>query len=196
MGPTGILCIQRTMRKGRQYGIVTGAGAALSDLFYALITGLGMFSLVGFIEDKSILFWLKLIGSVMLFIFGIWTLRSDPRKFMRNDNENKPKGTLLQNFVTSFLVTLSNPLIIFLFIALFNMLTFVVPENIFGMLVGYAAIVAGAMMWWYGLTYVLTRAKQNFGLHGIHRFNQAIGVVVITISICYAIMTVFHLSFY
>ena len=36
MGPVGILCIQRTLQKGRSYGIVTGAGAALSDLFYAL----------------------------------------------------------------------------------------------------------------------------------------------------------------
>ena len=42
MGPVGILCIQRTMKKGRIYGIVTGAGAALSDFLYALITGLGM----------------------------------------------------------------------------------------------------------------------------------------------------------
>ena len=32
MGPVGILCIQRTMQKGRNYGIVTGAGAALSDI--------------------------------------------------------------------------------------------------------------------------------------------------------------------
>lgn len=38
MGPVGILCIQRTIQKGRTYGIVTGAGAALSDIIYALIT--------------------------------------------------------------------------------------------------------------------------------------------------------------
>ena len=42
MGPVGILCIQRTLKKGRWYGFVTGIGASLSDIIYALITGLGM----------------------------------------------------------------------------------------------------------------------------------------------------------
>ena len=42
MGPVGILCVQRTLNKGRWYGFVTGVGATASDLFYALITGLGM----------------------------------------------------------------------------------------------------------------------------------------------------------
>ena len=42
MGPVGILCVQRTLNKGRWYGFVTGLGATASDLFYALITGLGM----------------------------------------------------------------------------------------------------------------------------------------------------------
>ena len=42
MGPVGILCIQRTLNKGRWYGFVTGIGAAISDTIYALIVGLGM----------------------------------------------------------------------------------------------------------------------------------------------------------
>ena len=32
MGPIGMLCIQRTLNKGRWHGFVTGLGAALSDL--------------------------------------------------------------------------------------------------------------------------------------------------------------------
>ena len=42
LGPVGVLCIQRTLNKGRWYGFVTGLGAALSDIGYALITGYGM----------------------------------------------------------------------------------------------------------------------------------------------------------
>ena len=41
MGPVGVLCVQRTLNKGRWYGFVTGCGAALSDIIYAGITGLG-----------------------------------------------------------------------------------------------------------------------------------------------------------
>lgn len=77
MGPVGILCIQRTIQKGRPYGIVTGAGAALSDIFYALITGLGMSFVMDFIGEKQNIFWLKLAGSVMLFIFGLYMFRTE-----------------------------------------------------------------------------------------------------------------------
>ena len=42
MGPVGVLCIQRTLNKGRIYGLVTGTGAALSDILYALLTGYGL----------------------------------------------------------------------------------------------------------------------------------------------------------
>lgn len=198
MGPVGILCIQRTIRKGRVYGLVTGAGAALSDLFYALFTGLGLSVIMTFIENPTTLFWLKLIGSGMLFIFGVWTLRTDTIKIVRPPQNSTSKGTLLQNFITSFLLTFSNPLIIFLFIALFNMLTFVIPSTnyIFGMLAGYVSIVCGAMLWWYGLTYILTKARGSFGVRGIYRLNQTIGWIVVVAAVAYAVLTLFHLSLY
>ena len=42
MGPVGVLCVHRTLNKGRWYGFVTGVGAALSDIVYAGIAGYGM----------------------------------------------------------------------------------------------------------------------------------------------------------
>ena len=38
MGPVGVLTIQRTLKKGRWYGLVTGLGAAVSDIIYAMVT--------------------------------------------------------------------------------------------------------------------------------------------------------------
>ncbi len=194
MGPVGILCIQRTIQKGRAYGIATGAGAALSDIIYAIMTGLGMSFVKDFIDDKENPFWLKLMGSVMLLLFGIYMFRSDPRKAMRPKATSK--GSLAHNFTTAFLVTLSNPLIIFLFLALFNALSFVIPGNIFGQCVGYLSIVAGAMLWWLGLTYVINRMRRNFGIRGIQRLNRTIGCIVLAASLLYALMTLFELSLF
>ena len=42
LGPIGVLVIQRTLNKGRKAGLVTGLGAAISDIIYALISGLGL----------------------------------------------------------------------------------------------------------------------------------------------------------
>ena len=194
MGPVGILCIQRTLNKGRWFGFVTGVGAAASDIFYALITGLGMSFVMDFINNEHNKYLLQISGSIMLFIFGIYMYRTDPRKCLRPVSTKK--GTLLHNFSTAFLVTLSNPLIIFLFIALYNMLTFVIPGNFLGQCVGYISIVGGAMLWWLGLTYVINRMKQNFGVRGILRLNRTIGTIVLIASVIYAIMTLFHLSIY
>lgn len=196
MGPVGILCIRRTLQKGREYGIATGAGAALSDLFYALVTGAGMLPLMmEFIDNEQNLFYLKIVGAAMLFAFGVWMWRTDPRKGYR-PSQSENKGTLLSNAISAFGLTISNPLIIFLFIALFNMFTFVIPGNWYGTALGYASIVAGAMLWWYGLTYVITRMKSKFDLHGILMLNRIIGTIVLTVAVLYAAMTIFHLSIY
>ena len=74
MGPIGILVVQRTLKKGRWYGFATGVGAALSDIVYAVITGLGMSLVLDFIEKPSTLLYLRLGGSIMLFFFGLWSL--------------------------------------------------------------------------------------------------------------------------
>ncbi|RRD79314.1 lysine transporter LysE [Alloprevotella sp. OH1205_COT-284] len=192
MGPVGILCIQRTMHKGRNFGLATGAGAALSDFLYALITGSGMLFVMDFIERPEIIFWLKLGGSIILFIFGLHTLLSNPIKAIRQPSGKK--GTLFHNFITSFFVTLSNPLIILLFIALYAQLTFTVPSNPFGVACGYLSIIGGAMLWWLGLTYLVTRMKTTFGLRGMFFLNRTIGTIVVVVSVFYAMTTVFRIS--
>lgn len=192
MGPTGILCIQRTINKGRDYGLATGAGAATSDLFYAIITGLGMSYVIDYIERPEIIFWLKVAGSFLLLIFGIITYRSNPTKKIHQPSGQK--GTLLNNYASAFFLTVANPLIIFLFIALFAQFTFVVPTNLIGVLFGYLSIIAGAMLWWGGLTYLLTRMKHSIGDKGLIMMNRVIGGIVIFASVVYAFTTIFKIS--
>ena len=192
MGPTGILCIQRTMNKGREYGLATGAGAATSDLLYAIITGLGMSFVMDFIEQPENIFWLKVAGSALLLIFGIHTFRSNPGQKMHTPSGQK--GTLLNNYFSAFLVTFANPLIIFLFIALFAQFTFVVPTNILGVLFGYLSIIGGAMLWWGGLTFALTKMKHSVGTDRLKLMNRIIGSIVIAASVIYAFTTIFKIS--
>ena len=71
MGPVGVLCVQRTLNKGRWYGFVTGIGAAASDFIYALITGFGMSFVMELVTEPKTLFALKIFGSILLLLFGI-----------------------------------------------------------------------------------------------------------------------------
>lgn len=98
MGPIGMLCIQRTLNKGRWHGFVTGLGAALSDVIYAALTCLGMGVVVNFVEANQAP--LQLIGSIVLGIFGYYIFQSNPTrnlKKQREKNYRSPK-TLLQLF--------------------------------------------------------------------------------------------------
>ena len=181
MGPVGILCVQRTLNKGRWYGMVTGIGAAVSDILYAGITGFGMAFVMDFINNDQNKFYLQIIGSVVLLAFGIFTWRTDPTKNMHQSGLQR--GSLWYNMWTAFLVTFSNPLIVFLFMGLFAQFAFVIPEHPFEMLVGFASIVGGALLWWYGLTWLVDKIRTIFQDDGIRIINQIIGVVVIVFSV-------------
>lgn len=128
MGPVGILCVQRTQKKGRWYGFATGVGASISDLIYALISGFGMSFVVNFINNPVYKFYLQLAGGVMLLVFGLISFFSNPLK-NAHEGGQKEKGTLIHNGVTAFLITFSNPLIILLFIALFAQFNFIIPKE-------------------------------------------------------------------
>ena len=172
MGPVGVLCLQRTLNKGR---------------FYGLVTGFGMSFVMDFITNERNMFILQLIGSAMLLVFGIMTYRSNPRKSFRP--VPKKKGTLVHNFVTSFLLTLSNPLIIFLFIALFARFAFIIPNHPVEQGVGYASIVGGAIIWWVLLTYIINKVRTRFEVKGVKILNHTIGIIVILASIAGFVFT-------
>lgn len=191
MGPVGVLCVQRTLNKGRWYGFVTGVGAAMSDMIYAAITGFGMSFVMDFLSNQQTRMYLQIVGSVMLLVFGIFTYKSDPTKKIHNSG--KGKGTLLHNGVTAFLVTFSNPLIIFLFLACYAQFAFVMPNHPFEMFVGFLSIIAGALLWWFGLTWLIDKIRGKFDNNGIHLINQVIGAVVVLCSVIMFLGTVTNL---
>ena len=192
MGPVGVLCVQRTLNKGRWYGFVTGLGATTSDLIYALITGFGMSFVMDFIDNPQYKFGLQIFGSILLFCFGYYCYRSDPRKKV-HASKKKQKGTLVHNFVTAFIVTFSNPLIIFLFLAMFAQFAFIVPEHPMEMSLGYVSIVGGALLWWYGLTWLVDKVREIFSMDTIVIINRIIGTTVMVFSAAIFIGTAFNL---
>ena len=191
MGPVGILCVQRTLNKGRWYGFVTGIGAAVSDIIYAGITGFGMAFVMDFVNNDQNKFYLQIIGSALLLAFGVYTYRIDPTKNMRKSGMQR--GTIWYNTWASFIVTFSNPLIIFLFMALFAQFAFVIPDHPFEMFIGFASIVAGALLWWYGLSWLVDKVRTIFNAQGIRIINRIIGAVVIIFSVVSLFGTVTNL---
>lgn len=191
MGPVGILCVHRTLNKGRWYGFATGIGATISDVFYALLAAFGMGFIMDFIEDPTYNFILQIVGSVVLLGFGVYCVISNPTKNMHKSGNKR--GTLLHNGVTGFAVTVSNPLIIFLFIAALAQFALIQPKRLFETIVGFCCIPIGALLWWYGLTWLIDKARGKFDDNGILIINKIIGSVVILFSVIMLFGTVFNL---
>ena len=144
-----------------------------------------------FVNNDQNKFYLQIIGSVLLLGFGLYTYRSDPTKNMRQSGMQR--GTFWYNTWTAFLVTFSNPLIIFLFMALFAQFAFVIPDHPFEMFVGFASIVGGALLWWYGLSWLVDKVRTIFDAQGIRIINRVIGAVVTIFSIVSLFGTVTNL---
>jgi threonine/homoserine/homoserine lactone efflux protein len=144
-----------------------------------------------FVNNDQNKFYLQIIGSVLLLGFGLYTYRSDPTKNMRQSGMQR--GTFWYNTWTAFLVTFSNPLIIFLFMALFAQFAFVIPDHPFEMFVGFASIVGGALLWWYGLSWLVDKVRTIFDAQGIRIINRVIGAVVTIFSVVSLFGTVTNL---
>ena len=173
MGPIGMLCIQRTLNKGRWHGFVTGLGAALSDVIYAALTCLGMGVVVNFVEANQAP--LQLIGSIVLGIFGYYIFQSNPVRNLKKQREKKLSFT--QDFITAFLLTFSNVLIVLLYIGLFARFGFWL------LVVGIVSIGIGAILWWFGITYIIAKLRKWFNVRGIWLLNRIVGSVIIILSI-------------
>lgn len=180
MGPIGMLCIQRTLSKGRWHGFITGLGAMVSDIVYAILTSLGMGVVVNFVEANQAP--LQLGGSLVLAVFGYYIYQSNPVKNLRKQKERRLSFT--QDFITAFLLTFSNVLIVLLYIGLFARFGFILPDHSVGMIVGGVGCIGiGAVCWWLFITYIVSKLRKWFNDRGIWLMNRIVGSIIIALSI-------------
>lgn len=195
LGPVGVLCIRRTLNKGRWHGFMTGVGASVSDLVYAAITIYGMSFVFDFINNAQNMFVLQLVGSALLFGFGIHTFLTNPHSYRANPMDRLSsypvtKSKLAYHFATGFALAIGNPLIILMFVALFARMSFVLSELALGeRVVGYAAIWAGALTWWFCITWLVNKLGTRFDVRGIWILNRVIGSMVMLFGVVGAVYT-------
>ncbi len=180
LGPIGVLVIQRTLNNGRNAGILTGFGAAVSDLIYALISGLGLSFIVDFITSNGSS--LQIVGSIIILIFGIYLWRKNPVKDL--DPNQSSKSSYFKYFITGMILTLSNPMIIFFYLALFARTNFLLfAHNASDYCIGYLSIAAGALSWWVFITWIMNKVRAHFKLRSLFLVNKIIAIVMIIVSI-------------
>lgn len=181
LGPIGMLCMQRTLNRGRRYGIATGLGATASDLFYTVVALFFIGFVLDFLEDKKMI--IQIIGSIIVIIFGTFIHRSNPSRQPIPDHRNNE--TLLNDFLSSFILTLSNPLILFVLIALFARFDFLDNNTtMFLNVIGLLSILVGAFLWWSTLTFLVSKFRKSLSYRSLKLMNRIIGIVIISLGSC------------
>lgn len=179
MGPIGMLVIQRTLNKGRWPAFFTGIGAAISDLFYCLLTGLGLSFITDFISDNQPV--LQILGSLVLAAFAFYLFRKNPTRALQKPQQQS--NNFFADLGTGFLFTFSNPLILFFIISLFARFNFLVPEyRYYHYWVGYASIFGGALLWWYLITYFVNKVRAHFNVRSMWLINRVISIILFVMA--------------
>ena len=181
MGPINLITIQRTLNRGRWHGFASGLGAMLSDTGYATITLLAMSFVSSFMdvyESEMLLF-----GSVILILFGLGVFRSNPLKGWQPDylpNESR----YFKDFISTFLLTLSNVTIILALIGLYARFSFnPILDGTTTLLIALISFSTASLLWWFMLTTFVSLFRKRFRRKGLVILNRGVGSIFILIGL-------------
>lgn len=189
MGPIGVLCIQRTVHQGRRSGIISGIGAATADSSFAFIAGFGLTFITNFFKEQQ--FYLMLGGALVLIFLGLKLFLTDTIKQVRKYKVKKSNP--IGDFISVFLLTLSNPMTILFFGVVFTGLGIFKDDIVqTSMLIG--GIFLGAVSWWLTLTTLVSFFHNFFRIRIIFWINKGAGILIIIFGIL-AVLNAFFPQF-
>ena len=180
LGPIGVLCVQRTLNKGRRSGFISGLGAASADTIFSLIAGLGVTFIIAFVQVHHVYF--QIIGGIVVMWLGIHIFYTNPVRQLRLQRLNRNK--LSQDFLSVFLLTITNPMAIFFFLAIFAGINIAAgPMHLLPLGAMVAGVFAGAVSWWFLLSTLVNVFRHRFRLRIIWWMNKVAGVIIFALGI-------------
>ncbi len=174
VGPIGVLCIRRTLAEGRACGLVSGLGAATADAFYGSVAAFGLTLISSLLISQQA--WLRLAGGAFLCYLGLRTLRARPAERSAPANGSGLAGA----YASTVFLTLSNPLTILSFAAVFAGLGLVDTAGSYlsaGLLV--LGVFLGSAAWWLILSGGVSAMRGRFDPGTLQWVNRISGAIIV-----------------
>jgi len=182
VGAVAIMTIQRTMSQGRFSGFVLGLGSALADLVYAVIAGYSITFISDFLFKHQLT--LGIIGSLVLIFIGYRIFIANPIKLIRDQRSSRSNIKLVNDLITAFVITISNPIAIFTFGGLFATLGVLNDQSTFSQIsIMIVGVLTGALTWWTTLVLVVNIFRSRIRLRNLFWINRITGIVVFVFGI-------------
>ena len=142
LGPIGALCISRTLDRGFWAGMVGGLGTALADALYATLAALGFATFAALLTQIDSP--MRLLGGAFMIWLGWRSISSRPSPGAARIGASDLLGTML----ATFMLTLTSPLTIVSFTAIFAGLGLANDARNGGAVMVVAGIFLGSLTWW------------------------------------------------
>jgi threonine/homoserine/homoserine lactone efflux protein len=178
VGPIGVLCIRRTLAEGRLNGFLSGLGAATADMLYGAVAAFGLTFITDLLVGQAD--WLRLIGGIFLLYLGIRTFLAKPAERAAQTS----RTGLFGSYLSTFFLTITNPMTILSFIAIFAGLRL---GDTNGDYTSAAFMVLGVFLgsaaWWLGLSFGVGLLRERFTPAWMAWVNRFSGLIIITFGL-------------
>ncbi|PKP00198.1 MAG: hypothetical protein CVU13_01430 [Bacteroidetes bacterium HGW-Bacteroidetes-8] len=180
LGPLGVMCVQKTLSKGRISGIITGLGASVTDTIFATFAIVSLALIQEFVRDNevSVLFY----GGLAVVVIGLKIFLTNPVKQIRRNRGGKK---LFEDFLSSVIMTITNPGAVFLILGLFAFVGLDVDGSSSGDII-FAALLGvflGANTWWIILSTSINIFRNKFRLKQLLMINRVAGVIIMVLGL-------------
>jgi len=180
LGPLGVLCVQKTLSKGRNSGLFTGLGASVSDTFYAGLSLIGLSFVENLINENRAI--VMLVGGIIIALIGLKVYTTNPIKQIRQKSSNKRH---LEDFVEALVMTITNPGAIFLILGLFAAVGINSSDNAgnISIITTLWGVFLGTATWWFILTTTINVFRKKFRLKQLMMINRIAGIIIAVLGI-------------
>lgn len=180
LGPLGVLCVQKTLSKGRNSGLFTGLGASVSDTFYAGLSLIGLSFVENLIHENRAI--VMLLGGIVIALIGLKVYTTNPIKQIRQKSSNKRH---LEDFVEALVMTITNPGAIFLILGLFAAVGINSSDNTgnISIITTLWGVFLGTATWWFILTTTINVFRKKFRLKQLMMINRIAGIIIAVLGI-------------
>lgn len=179
VGPIGVLCIDHSIRGGVRMGFSAGVGAALADGIFGFIGGLGAAALISGASDSSDPWEFKFIGATLILLLGLKNVFSNRAE----EKSLERRSAVIKTFAMTFFLTLTNPLTILSFAAIFAGLGIVLEEipKVAAIYLGFG-IFLGSLLWWLSLAILSSMLSQRMNFQNVQKIAKLSGIVLIVFA--------------
>jgi threonine/homoserine/homoserine lactone efflux protein len=174
VGPVGVLCVRRTIFEGRLFGFMSGLGAASADTVFGIVAGFGLTVVSDLLLGWQA--WLRAAGGLFLLWIGIAALR---KRVAVTARPARSANNLAGAYLTTFALTISNPVTILAFLGVFAAVGFSGEQATLAraaMLV--LGVLAGSLLWWAGLSLGAGIFRKRFTERHLVWLNRASGLIL------------------